>query len=195
MEQVLPLVEPLMREHGVSVVTDEIDVVPMADPTRLRQVLLNLLTNAVKYNRSGGSVTIAAEASDGVVLIRVVDSGRGMTPEQQRHLFEPFNRLGAEGDRRRGHGHRPGDREGARRTHGRHGRGDVERGHRQRVRAAPARRRARAAGTGRKLASPQALALAATAGRVARGRHRALHRGQPGERDDRRASCWPAAAT
>jgi signal transduction histidine kinase/CheY-like chemotaxis protein len=95
-EQVLPLVEPLMREHGVSVVTAEIDVVPMADPTRLRQVLLNLLTNAVKYNRSGGSVTIAAEASDGVVLIRVVDSGRGMTPEQQRHLFEPFNRLGAE---------------------------------------------------------------------------------------------------
>jgi CheY-like chemotaxis protein len=97
LEEVLPLLEPLVRQHGVRIATAAIDVVPMADPTRLRQVLLNLLTNAVKYNRSGGSVTVEAEARDGVVLIRVIDTGQGMTPEQQRHLFEPFNRLGLEG--------------------------------------------------------------------------------------------------
>jgi hypothetical protein len=95
-EQVLPLVEPLLREHGVKVVVAAIDAVPLADATRLRQVLLNLLTNAAKYNRTGGTVTVSAETADGVVLVRVADTGRGMTPEQQRHLFEPFNRLGAE---------------------------------------------------------------------------------------------------
>jgi PAS domain S-box-containing protein len=68
----------------------------LADPVRLRQVLVNLLTNAIKYNRPGGRVMIEAMAMDGQVLFNVSDTGPGMSPQQLAHLFEPFNRLGAE---------------------------------------------------------------------------------------------------
>ncbi|MBT9525053.1 MAG: response regulator [Rhizobacter sp.] len=71
-------------------------VVVLADPLRLRQVLLNLASNAVKYNRKGGSVRVGVKtAADGVV-IEIADTGLGMTHEQLDHLFEPFNRLGRE---------------------------------------------------------------------------------------------------
>ena len=67
-----------------------------ADQVRLRQVLVNLLSNAIKYNRSGGRVQIEAMPLNKQVLITVTDTGKGMTAEQLPHLFEPFNRLGAE---------------------------------------------------------------------------------------------------
>ncbi len=67
-----------------------------ADPLRLRQVLVNLLSNAIKYNRPGGRVLIEAMPMDGEVLFNVSDTGPGMSPIQLSHLFEPFNRLGAE---------------------------------------------------------------------------------------------------
>ncbi|KNZ30960.1 MAG: hypothetical protein AD742_19965 [Methylibium sp. NZG] len=72
-------------------------VLAWADPTRVRQVLLNLLSNAVKYNRSQGVVTVTVHARGGVPRVRVTDNGRGMSPEQTAHLFEPFNRLGVDG--------------------------------------------------------------------------------------------------
>jgi len=95
-DELLPLLEPLRCAHGVTVVTGVLDAVVLADATRMRQVLLNLLSNALKYNRDGGQVTIDALAQDGEVVLRVADTGRGMNEEQQRHLFEPFNRLGLE---------------------------------------------------------------------------------------------------
>ena len=67
------------------------------DRVRLRQVLVNLLSNAVKYNRPSGTVQIKARAQDGEITLEVADTGLGMSEEQQQHLFEPFNRLGAEG--------------------------------------------------------------------------------------------------
>lgn len=68
-----------------------------ADRVRLKQVLLNLLSNAVKYNRDGGSVNVQTEAAENNRLrIQVVDTGHGIAREQLPHLFEPFNRLGAE---------------------------------------------------------------------------------------------------
>ncbi|MEO7851506.1 MAG: ATP-binding protein [Rubrivivax sp.] len=67
-----------------------------ADPTRLRQVLANLLSNGIKYNRSGGRVTVTATATEERVRIVVVDDGLGLTPEQQRNLFTPYDRLGRE---------------------------------------------------------------------------------------------------
>jgi signal transduction histidine kinase len=69
----------------------------MADPQRLRQVLLNLCSNAIKYNRQGGLVRVSAQAqADGQVSLTVQDSGIGMTSEQMSRLFQPFDRLGAE---------------------------------------------------------------------------------------------------
>jgi CheY-like chemotaxis protein len=59
-------------------------------------MLLNLLSNAIKYNQPGGTVTVSASASGNWCLLRVEDTGRGMREEQLQHLFEPFNRLGAE---------------------------------------------------------------------------------------------------
>jgi len=68
-----------------------------ADMLRLQQVLVNLMTNAIKYNRPGGDVWLAASLVGSEVCLTVRDNGQGMTPQQQAHLFEPFNRLGAEG--------------------------------------------------------------------------------------------------
>ena len=68
----------------------------VADPVRLRQVLVNLLSNAIKYNRPGGLVRLEVMPVDGEVMFNIADTGPGMTPDQIAHLFEPFNRLGAE---------------------------------------------------------------------------------------------------
>ena len=95
--QVLPMLQPLCAAQGVQVA---VEVPPglsaRADTMRLRQVLLNLLGNAVKYNRPQGRVDVRAEAAGGRVRLSIADTGRGMDARQLRHLFEPFNRLGAE---------------------------------------------------------------------------------------------------
>ena len=68
-----------------------------ADRTRLKQALLNLISNAIKYNRQGGNVQIEvkAEGADSVRLL-VTDTGKGLTSEQLSDLFKPFNRINAE---------------------------------------------------------------------------------------------------
>jgi hypothetical protein len=93
-EQTLPLLGTLRDGHRVGVHVGPLQGIVLADATRLRQVLLNLLTNAIKYNREGGQVTVEALLRGPEVLLRVSDTGRGMSDEQMRHLFEPFNRLG-----------------------------------------------------------------------------------------------------
>jgi PAS domain S-box-containing protein len=68
-----------------------------ADPVRLRQVLVNLLGNAIKYNRPGGRVELRTRpGAVGEVEIEVEDTGIGMNPAQLGELFQPFNRLGRE---------------------------------------------------------------------------------------------------
>lgn len=67
------------------------------DSTRTRQVLLNLLSNAVKYNREDGRVDVRCEHSAGdFITLSVTDTGRGIPEQKQAHMFEVFNRLGAE---------------------------------------------------------------------------------------------------
>ncbi|MEG3618080.1 ATP-binding protein [Magnetovibrio sp. PR-2] len=68
----------------------------MVDLKRAKQVLLNLLTNAVKYNVEGGSVTLDSEREGDFVTITVTDTGIGMSPEGLQTLFTPFSRLGQE---------------------------------------------------------------------------------------------------
>ena len=83
--QVTVHAEPVMPALGVQ-----------GDATRLRQVLVNLLSNACKYNRPGGHVRLVVEATADEVAIVISDTGVGLTAEQQASLYEPFNRLGAE---------------------------------------------------------------------------------------------------
>ncbi|MFO1328956.1 MAG: response regulator [Rubrivivax sp.] len=64
------------------------------DDTRLHQCLLNLLSNAVKFNRAGGHVWLRVRGDGARVAFEVEDDGPGLSAEQQKHLFEPFNRLG-----------------------------------------------------------------------------------------------------
>ncbi len=64
-----------------------------ADAGRLKQVIENLLSNALKYNRDGGHVEIDVAAAPGGWKISMADSGIGISTEQMPHLYEPFNRL------------------------------------------------------------------------------------------------------
>ena len=76
-----------------------------ADRTRLKQVLINLLFNAIKYNQPAGHVSVeCAEPTPGTLRISVRDTGAGLTPEQVSQLFQPFNRLGQEAGREEGTG-------------------------------------------------------------------------------------------
>lgn len=66
------------------------------DRTRLKQVLHNLISNAIKYNNAGGRVSVHTAQADGHVTLTVRDNGWGMSPAQLAELFQPFNRLGRE---------------------------------------------------------------------------------------------------
>jgi len=97
------LVRPLAAERDITIESrapDPPDLLVFADQLRLRQVLLNLISNAVKYNRDGGSVTVevlpARETMPGMVRTRVHDTGFGVEPDHLARLFLAFDRLGAE---------------------------------------------------------------------------------------------------
>jgi len=100
LRDVLTLAGPDAAEHDLTIEADLDacgDQYVMADPQRLRQAVLNLLSNAIKYNRPGGEVRLSAEITDDRTLsIHVTDTGAGLSEEQLRGLFVPFDRLGAE---------------------------------------------------------------------------------------------------
>jgi len=67
-----------------------------ADRIRLKQVIANLLTNAIKYNRPAGNVRLWLAPRGDTVVLHVADSGLGIAPQDLARLFEPFNRLSQE---------------------------------------------------------------------------------------------------
>jgi PAS domain S-box-containing protein len=76
-----------------------------ADRTRMKQILINLLFNAIKYNRPGGAVAVEIEpVGNYAIRIGVRDTGAGLTPSQLAQLFQPFNRLGKEASAEEGTG-------------------------------------------------------------------------------------------
>jgi PAS domain S-box-containing protein len=98
--ETVSLIRPLADEHKVLLVGETgtlCDQHVLADRQRLKQILLNRLSNAVKYNREGGSVRLACEPAPGERFrIKVVDTGPGISEEALERLFVPFERLTAE---------------------------------------------------------------------------------------------------
>jgi signal transduction histidine kinase len=104
-QEVLDLQQPAAQRQGVSLHGARGPAVAaLADAQRVREVLNNLVSNAIKYNVRGGQVHLRTGHDDANVWIEVEDTGIGMTPTQLEHLFEPFNRLGAERLHIQGHG-------------------------------------------------------------------------------------------
>ena len=62
----------------------------LADPEKMQQIVLNLLTNAVKFTEAGGTITLSSELSGKCVDIRVADTGPGISPEKLKKIFDPF---------------------------------------------------------------------------------------------------------
>jgi len=101
------MVAPQALKHGVTTNFTSCDTpfVVHADRTRLKQVLINLLSNGIKYNRPGGTVTVECTAQDAHrTRITVTDTGAGLTPEKLAQLFQSFNRLGQEAGAEEGTG-------------------------------------------------------------------------------------------
>ena len=95
--QALAAVEPMARAGGIRLTHEgPPDAAALADAARLGQVLANLVSNAVKYNRPGGRVTVSVHPLGRLLRIDVSDTGAGLSEAQRHQLFQPFNRLGAE---------------------------------------------------------------------------------------------------
>ncbi|GAB6038869.1 hypothetical protein JCM15519_34280 [Fundidesulfovibrio butyratiphilus] len=99
-EESAELYEDLAQERGVTLVTDSpAGLFAMADPTRIRQVLANLLDNALKYSCPGGKVELRGRLEGGDVRVSVRDEGEGIPPEDIPRIFDRLFR----GDKSRTH--------------------------------------------------------------------------------------------
>jgi PAS domain S-box-containing protein len=100
LEEALVLIRPLAEERNIALsISEPVDpsAYVMADRQRFKQVLLNLLTNAVKYTPPAGKVTVSVDLAAGALMRVVVsDTGAGISAEKLTRLFTPFDRLGAE---------------------------------------------------------------------------------------------------
>jgi PAS domain S-box-containing protein len=106
--EVLDLLRPLALRRHIRVSAPDVSDLPdvsgglagwhvLADRQRLKQVLLNMLSNAIKYNVAGGTIVLTAEeAAPGRLRVSVTDTGLGIAAGRMERLFTPFDRLGAE---------------------------------------------------------------------------------------------------
>jgi PAS domain S-box-containing protein len=99
-KEALDLLRPVAAHQSIELCApEELDqtIHVVADRQRLKQVLLNLVTNAVKYNEPGGSVSLSCTSSgQDKMRLAVSDTGVGIAAEKLSRLFTPFDRLGAE---------------------------------------------------------------------------------------------------
>ena len=98
-DESLSMIKPLADKHTIQI-DDKLSSLPdiniRVDEMRFKQVLLNILSNAIKYNSDKGAVTIDGSSTDeNMFNLSITDTGNGFTAEQLSHLFEPFERFGA----------------------------------------------------------------------------------------------------
>jgi PAS domain S-box-containing protein len=101
------MIEGQAQKRGIEMSFPELETpcFVCADRTRLKQVLINLLSNAIKYNCEAGTVKVLVEDTPtGNIRVSIVDTGAGLPPAKLAQLFQPFNRLGQEGNGEEGTG-------------------------------------------------------------------------------------------
>lgn len=85
--------EASARRKQITLMMGDVSGLVYADPTRLHQIISNLVSNAIKYSPAGRVVTVAAEQYNGTVRISVADEGPGIPEAERGKLFEPFGKL------------------------------------------------------------------------------------------------------
>jgi PAS domain S-box-containing protein len=101
------MIEPQAQKSGIRISFPQFDQHSFvnADRTRVKQILVNFLSNAIKYNRAGGSVEVTCKANTAQRMrISVRDTGEGLSADKLAQLFQPFNRLGQEAGEEEGTG-------------------------------------------------------------------------------------------
>jgi PAS domain S-box-containing protein len=106
LQEVAEYVSPVALSRGQSLIMELPDSLPLVgiDKVRLRQIVLNLLNNALNYTPEGGRITLRAAQKEANLVVEVEDNGPGIAEEGQQHMFEPYNRMEVAGERLSGLG-------------------------------------------------------------------------------------------
>ena len=97
----ISLSKPMANKYGVHINIRNIKDIGFyvhADPVRLRQIFINLISNAIKYNKKNGDVLVSIESKEKITRININDTGCGISKQDIEKLFQPFERLGKTSD-------------------------------------------------------------------------------------------------
>jgi signal transduction histidine kinase/DNA-binding response OmpR family regulator len=93
--EVLDTMRPLADKKAQTLAREALPELSVrADPTRFKQILMNLVGNAIKFTPEGGEIKLSANWLDGAIRVEVRDSGPGIPADEQKRIFEPFYRMG-----------------------------------------------------------------------------------------------------
>ena len=99
-KECISTIKPIADKRLIAIennIDASLNIMVSVDKGRFKQILLNLLSNAIKYNNEKGKIVIDCVCRDDKTLrLSVTDTGNGLTPEQQTHIFKPFDRAGSE---------------------------------------------------------------------------------------------------
>jgi len=106
LREVVEYVTPVASSRGQFLIMELPDSLPSvrADKVRLRQIVLNLLSNALNYTPERGRITLRASQKNASLVVEVEDNGPGIAEEEQQHMFEPYHRTEVAGERLSGLG-------------------------------------------------------------------------------------------
>jgi len=94
-ENAFDVVQPAANQRRIKLLEENTDMEIFADGVRIGQILINLLSNALKFSSENSEVKVAAETRENQVIIKVIDNGPGMTSDQSGRLFQRFSQLEA----------------------------------------------------------------------------------------------------
>jgi signal transduction histidine kinase len=101
-QQAVESLKELAESNGVKVEFENIEVELLADPDRLTQVLINLISHAIKYSESGQTVSIQRVDCQDWLEVRIIDQGRGIPASAQARIFERFQQVETDDSKRKG---------------------------------------------------------------------------------------------